>query len=132
MTINRRTFLAAAVALSAAVTFSPASAQQVGPFDMKSFEKARAEGKSIFIDVAAPWCPVCKRQEPIIKSLLKQPAFKNMAVFTVDFDNQKDALKALGVTRQSTLIAFKGRNETMRNVGVTDQKAIEDLMRSAL
>lgn len=132
MTINRRTFLAAAVALSATVTFSPASAQQAGPFDMKSFEKARAEGKSIFIDVAAPWCPVCKRQEPIIKSLLKQPAFKNMAVFTVDFDNQKDALKALGVTRQSTLIAFKGRNETMRNVGVTDQKAIEDLMRSAL
>jgi thioredoxin 1 len=132
MIISRRTFFAVALALSAAVTLSPASAQEAWPFDMKSFEKAKAEGKSIFIDVAAPWCPVCKRQEPIIKSLLKQPAFKDMEVFTVDFDNQKDALKALGVTRQSTLIAFKGGKETMRNVGVTDPKAIEDLMRSAL
>jgi thioredoxin 1 len=132
MMFNRRTFFAAAVALSAAATLSPASAQEVRSFDMKSFEKARADGKSIFIDVAAPWCSVCKRQEPIIKSLLKQPAFKNMTVFRVDFDNQKDALKALGATRQSTLIAFKGRTEKMRNVGVTDPKAIEDLMRSAL
>ncbi len=132
MIISRRTFFAVALALSAAVTLAPASAQEAWPFDMKSFEKAKAEGKSIFIDVAAPWCPVCKRQEPIIKSLLKQPDFKDMEVFTVDFDNQKDALKALGVTRQSTLIAFKGSKETMRNVGVTDPKAIEDLMRSAL
>ncbi len=132
MMFSRRTLFAAAVALSAAATLSPASAQDVRPFDMKSFEKAKADGKSIFIDVAAPWCPVCRRQEPIIKSLLKQPAFKNMTVFKVDFDNQKDALKALGATRQSTLIAFKGRTETMRNVGVTDPAAIEDLMRSAL
>lgn len=132
MLINRRTLFAAAVALSAAVSFTPANAQEAWPFEMKAFEKAKAEGKSIFIDVAAPWCPVCKRQEPIIKSLLQRPDFKKMEVFTVDFDNQKDALKTLGVTRQSTLIAFKGAKETMRNVGVTDPKAIEDLMRSAL
>ena len=132
MRINRRNLFAAAVALSAAAAFSPASAQEIWPFEIKAFEKAKAEGKSIFIDVAAPWCPVCKRQEPIIKSLLKKPDFKNIEFFAVDFDNQKDALKALGVTRQSTLIAFKGKKETMRSVGVSDPKAIEDLMRSAL
>ncbi|MFN3892087.1 MAG: thioredoxin family protein [Beijerinckiaceae bacterium] len=132
MTHNRRTFVAAAAVFSAVFAFTPASAQEAWPFEMRAFEKAKAEGKSIFIDVTAPWCPTCKRQEPIIKSLLKKPEFRNMEVFAVDFDNQKDALKALGVTRQSTLIAFKGAKETMRNVGVTDPKAIEDLMRSAL
>ena len=132
MTINRRSFFAAAFALTAAAALTPAAAQESWPFEISAFEKAKAAGKSIFIDVAAPWCPVCKRQEPIIKSILKKPEYKDMEVFTVDFDNQKDALKALGVTRQSTLIAFKGAKETMRNVGVTDPKAIEDLMRSAL
>ena len=122
MSINRRSFFAAAVALSAAALFSPASAQEAWPFEMKAFEKAKAEGKSIFIDVAAPWCPVCKKQEPIINGLLKKS----------DFDNQKNALKALGVARQSTLITFKGAKETGRAVGITDPKAIEDLLRSAL
>lgn len=132
MSINRRSFIAAAVVVSAAAFFSPASAQEAWPFEMKAFEKAKAEGKSIFIEVAAPWCPVCKKQEPIIKGLLKSSDFKNLEVFTVDFDNQKNELKALGVARQSTLISFKGAKETGRSVGVTEPKAIEDLMRSAL
>jgi thioredoxin 1 len=132
MSINRRSLFAAAAALAAAAVFAPASAQEAWPFELQAFEKAKAEGKSIFIDVAAPWCPVCKRQEPIIDSLLKKPDFQNLEVFKLDFDNQKKELKALGVTRQSTLIAFKGAKETGRAVGITDPKAIEDLMRSAL
>ncbi|MDP2355826.1 MAG: thioredoxin family protein [Beijerinckiaceae bacterium] len=132
MSINRRSFIAAAVALGAAALFSPASAQEAWPFEMKAFEKAKAEGKSIFIDVTAPWCPTCKRQEPIIKGLLKKSEFKDLEVFSLDFDNQKNELKALRVTRQSTLITFKGAKETGRAVGITDPKAIEDLMRLAL
>lgn len=132
MSVNRRSFLAVAVVLCAAALASPASAQEAWPFEMKAFEKAKAEGKSIFIDVAAPWCPVCKKQEPIINELLKRSAFRNLEVFKLDFDNQKKELKALGVARQSTLISFKGAKETGRAVGITDPKAIEDLMRSAL
>ena len=132
MSLNRRSLFAAAVALSTAAMFAPASAQEAWPFEMKAVEKAKAEGKSIFIDVAAPWCPVCKKQEPIINELLKKSEFKNLEVFKVDFDNQKKELKALGVTRQSTLISFKGAKETGRAIGITDPKAIEDLMRSAL
>jgi thioredoxin 1 len=132
MSIYRRSLFAAAAALAAATFFAPASAQEAWPFEMQAFEKAKAEGKSIFIDVAAPWCPVCKRQEPIIDSILKKPEFRNLEVFKLDFDNQKKELKALGVARQSTLISFKGAQETGRAVGITDPKAIEDLMRSAL
>ena len=128
--LDRRSLLVAAFGVIAAL--SPASAIERWPFDLTAFEQAKAEGKAVFVDVTAPWCPVCKRQEPIIDSLLQKPEFKNLQVFSVDFDNEKSALKALGVTRQSTLIAFKGKIETMRSVGVSDPKAIEDLMRSAL
>jgi hypothetical protein len=70
--------------------------------------------------------------QQIINGLLKKSEFKNLEVFKLDFDNQKNELKALGVSRQSTLISFKGSKETGRAVGITDPKAIEDLMRSAL
>jgi thiol-disulfide isomerase/thioredoxin len=131
MTMHRRSLFAAAFAL-AAIAFSPASAQERWPFEMKSFQQAQAQGKPILIEVFAPWCPTCRQQNPIIAELSKKPEFKNLEIFTLDFDNQKDALKALRVSRQSTLITFKGATETGRAVAITDRKAIEDLMRLAL
>ena len=44
----------------------------------------------------------------------------------------KDALKALNVRQQSTLIAYKGKAETGRSVGSTDPAAIEMLVGSAI
>lgn len=133
MTIHRRTFFAAAI-LAAATAFAPASAsaQDRWPFEAGSFKKAQAEGKSILIEVFAPWCPTCRQQSPIIGELAKKPEFSEMEIFVVDFDNQKDVLRSLQVSRQSTLITFKGEKETGRAVAITSPKAIEDLMRTAL
>jgi thiol-disulfide isomerase/thioredoxin len=130
--IDRRSLLASTLALGAAAALSPALADNRWPFEMSAFEKAQAEGKPIFIEVYAPWCPTCRRQQPIIDGLLKKPEFAGIEAFTLDYDNQKDALKALRVTGQSTLIAFKGGKETGRAIAITDPKAIEKLMRSAL
>lgn len=130
--IDRRYLLAASLALASAFALSPVKADERWPFEMSAFEKAQAEGKPIFVEVHAPWCSTCRRQQPIIDSLLKKPEFANIEAFTLDFDNQKEALKALRVTGQSTLIAFKGKTETGRAVAITDPKAIESLMRSAL
>ena len=55
-----------------------------------------------------------------------------MVVFKVDFDSQKDALRALNAQRQSTLIVFKGEKETGRSVGDTNPGSIEALLDSAL
>ena len=74
-------------------------------FSLAAFEAAQ---KPILIDIAAPWCPTCKVQAPILTKLYAEPRFKDLQVFTVDFDTQKDALRALKAQRQSTLIVFKG------------------------
>lgn len=130
--VDRRFLLQAALALTAALALAPALADERWPFEMGAFEKAQSEGKPIFIEVYAPWCPTCRRQQPVIDALLKKPEFAGIEAFTLDFDNQKTALRALRVTGQSTLIAFKGKKETARAVAITDAKAIEALMRSAL
>ncbi len=58
--------------------------------------------------------------------------FKDMAVFEVDFDSQKDALRMLNVQKQSTLIVYKGGKEVARSTGETTKAAIEGLLAKAL
>ncbi len=118
--------------IAAAVAAVPAYAADVRPFNAKAFAAAQAQGRAIVVDVYADWCPTCKRQEPLIAELIAAPAYRNLIVFKLNFDEQKADWRRLGVRRQSTLIAFKGRNETGRSVGDTNRLSIARLIRSAL
>ncbi len=102
------------------------------PFDQKALEAAQTAGKSILVDVSAPWCPTCRAQKPIVEKLSLLPEYKDLTIFDVDFDTQKDVLRNLQVQRQSTLIVFKGGKEIDRSVGSTDPSAIGDLLKKAI
>ena len=110
----------------------PASAAEWKDFDEAAFAAAQKEGKPILVDVFAAWCPTCRAQNPILVQLTREPKFKDLIAFKVDFDTQKDALRALNAQRQSTLIVFKGEKETGRSVGDTNPGSIEALLDSAL
>ena len=127
MTLFRSALLAlfACVVLLAA---QPASAAEWKDFDAAAFAAAQKDGKPILVDVFAAWCPVCRAQNPVLVQLTREPKFKDMVVFKVDFDNQKDAFRALNALRQSTLIVFKGEKETGRSVGDTNPGSIEALL----
>src|SRR5271169_4698157 len=99
-----------AVVVMSAVAFGAHAAEKVN-YDAKSFAAAQKEGKPILVEIHATWCPTCKAQAPILADLEKQPRFKDLAVFHVDFDSQKDAVKHFGARMQSTLITFKGEAE---------------------
>jgi thioredoxin 1 len=130
--ISRRMLLAdmtiMAATFWAAITFA---ADRI-TFDQRAFEAAQAAGKSILVDVSAPWCPTCRAQKPIIEKLSLLPAYKDLQIFDVDFDTQKAVLHSLKVQQQSTLIVFKGSKETDRSVGSTDPNAIGDLLKKAI
>lgn len=113
-------------------TSSAVGAAELKPFDAGSFKAAQEAGGPILVDIAASWCPTCKAQKPIIESLVREPEFSDMIILHVDFDTQKDVVRAFGATSQSTLIAFRGQNETGRSVGDTNPDSIEALLRSAV
>jgi len=102
------------------------------PFSRPAFDKALADGKPVVVDFAASWCPTCKAQKPIVKALLNEPARKPLTLFVADFDKEEALKKRLGVTMQSTLIAFKAGKEVARSTGQTDKAELGALLDKAL
>lgn len=118
-----------AALLIAGMCMLPALAWAGQPFDAKAFQASQAAGKSILVEVTAPWCPTCKRQRPIVEQIQKDRP--NLVVYEVDFDTGKDALKQLRVQNQSTLVVFRGASEVGRSTGDTDARSIGALVAEA-
>jgi thioredoxin 1 len=111
---------------------TPASAAEWKDFTAGDFAAAKSAGKPILVDVFAAWCPVCRAQNPILVQLTKEPKYKDLVVFKLDYDTQKADLIALRVQRQSTLILFKGDKELDRSVGDTSEQSIEGMLDKTL
>ncbi len=128
-TVSRSTFaiLLAAIGLYAGQVMAGAQT-----FTLAVFEAAQKTGKPVLIDVTAPWCPTCRAQAPILNEIAAEPRFRDLQVFTVDFDSRKDVLRKFGVRSQSTLIVFKGTSEAGRSVGDTSKASIAALLAKGL
>ena len=130
--LNRRSLIIAIVLAASLSIMGSTHATDAKPFDQTAFEAAKEAGKPVLVEVTAPWCPTCKAQRPILSELQAAPKFSELVVFEVDFDSQKDLLRAFNVQQQSTLISFKGANEVGRSTGDTNKASIEQLLTKAL
>ncbi len=128
MSMNRSKRLIAAALLAGVFAAGTAQAATEAPYTQAAFAAAQQQGKPILIHVTAPWCPVCAKQKPILARLSAAPAFNDLQIFEVDFDSQKDLLRALGVQQQSTFIAYHGTAERTRSTGATDEAAIRAVL----
>lgn len=116
----RAAALAFAVVLA---VFQPASAQTHEPFTQARFEALQAQNALVLIDVFAPWCPTCARQQTALAAYQEAHPDVPLHVLRVDFDNQKSVVRQFRAPRQSTLLLYKGTErvwfsvaETRRNV----------------
>ena len=66
-----------------------------------------------------------------IDSAGKKDSGDDVVVYNVDFDTQKNVVRAMGASMQGTLIVFSGSAEKGRSVSVTDPAAIESLLAKA-
>ena len=111
---------------------SPLQAQPITPFSMAALHAAQASGKPVLIDAFAPWCPTCRAQAPTIDGLANDPAYRGLTIMRLDYDHQTAEKKALGITHQSTLIAYHGARQTGRIVGITDREQLRKFAATAL
>ena len=130
--VRLRLLLLAVIASITLLGPLPVAAAEWKPFDAAAFAQAQKDGKPILVDIFAVWCPTCRAQNPILTGLTREPKYKDMVVFKVNFDTQKDDVRALKAQSQSTLIAYNGETERGRTVGDTNPGSIAALLDSAL
>ena len=115
------------IALMATSVFS--AGVPITAADLAEIEK---KGKSAVVSVHADWCSTCKSQDKVLANLMKDPEFKNVIFYQLEFDTQKDLLKTLKVRSQSTVIVFKGGKEVARTTGDTKEAALSKLAKQAI
>jgi len=102
------------------------------PFNQSQFDAAQAAGKPVAVVFHADWCPTCRAQAPVLKSLMQTTEFKPLTVFVANFDTAKDLKMALRVSKQSTIVVFKGGKEVDRSTGDTQSDSLAALLRHAV
>jgi thioredoxin 1 len=102
------------------------------PFDQAQFDSMRAAGKPMAVVFHADWCPTCRAQAPVLKSLSQSPELKSVTVFVANFDTEKGLKKSLAVTQQSTIVVFKNGKESARSTGDTQPDSLTALLRHAI
>jgi len=122
----------AAIALAVNLIATSALAGEIKPYNEAAFTEAKAAGKTVLLDFHADWCPVCRKQGPVLESLVQEDKLKDIAAFKVNYDHETGLKKQLKVTSQSTLIVFKGEQAVSRAVGVTDKDKIRSLIEKGL
>jgi thioredoxin 1 len=130
--LNRRMLLATIAAASTLLFASLATASERIHYTPASFAEAQNAGRPILVEITAPWCPICRAQKEVLSQLLPAAAGDNLAIFEIDFDTQKDVVRAFGAQMQSTLIAYKGGAEVGRLVGETGIDPIRQLLNATM
>ncbi|MDO4694311.1 MAG: thioredoxin family protein [Eikenella sp.] len=110
--------------LAAALFSAQVLAGGILPYSQTKFDELQKAGQPVLIDAHADWCPVCRRQETVIRPLLQEPPFKDLTVLKIDYDQQKAELARFRINRQSTLVLFHKGQEVRRGTGETRPEAL--------
>lgn len=124
-----------ALALLLVLCVSPLLAQaevRFEPYSAARLAQAQSEGHPVFVEVAAKWCSTCKRQAPIIAALLAEPSFSSYVALKLDWDDEREAARALGAPRQSTLFVFKDGKRIAISVAEVDPVKIRALLQQGI
>jgi thiol-disulfide isomerase/thioredoxin len=107
------------------------SAFEKQPFSEVLFSEQQAQNTVIMIDVYAPWCPICKKQQKLFQQYHEQNPDKPFHVLVVDYDNDKQWVKKFRAPRQSTLLLYKGDKQFWYSIAETRFSVIEEKLNSA-
>ena len=103
-------------------------ARDFAPFTKAAFKAAADSGKMTLVFFHAPWCPVCKAQEPKVLAHLNGDA-KDVVALKVDYDTNMELRKEMNVVKQSTLILYSGNKEVARLSYKSDDASIDELFK---
>ncbi len=123
--------MSSGAAMPATSMAAPMMANEFKPYTKAAHQAAMDAGKTTIVFFHAPWCPVCRAQEPKLMAHLNG-GHKDIVAFKVDYDSNVDLRKAFSVTKQSTVILYKGTKEVARLSYMSDDASINELFAHAM
>ncbi len=89
-------------------------------FNQARYDKSKQEGKTIFLEFAADWCPSCQSQHPKNVEAFEQLKDKEIIGFRVNFkdsntdEDEVNLAKEFGITYQHTRIILNSEGEVVQ------------------
>ncbi|MEC9341595.1 MAG: thioredoxin family protein [Pseudomonadota bacterium] len=115
--------LVAALSLLLSLT-GPVLALEKQPFTPERFAEIQEKDEVVLIDVYAPWCPTCAKQQEALTAWASANPDKNLHVLVVDYDNDKEWVRHFRAPRQSTLLLYRGKDQFWYSVAETRPEVI--------
>ena len=91
-------------------------------FTDKTFENAKANGKTVVVNSYEVWCGTCSKQTEILDQAEKD--FKDIVFLSYEQSKNKDIAKKLDIKFWTTIVVYKGNDEVARIVGQIDKETI--------
>ena len=82
----------------------------------EALQKARAEGKQIFVDVYTSWCGPCKMLSPVLHEIAEEYA-DTLKVGKVNVDEQMELAMRFQVSSIPMVVLFKNGKAVAKSVG---------------
>jgi thioredoxin 1 len=124
-------YIAGTLALILLLAIDTAGAAEA-PYDEAIFHKLLSSGQPAALDFSASWCPTCRAQAPLLRSITGEPGFKDLTLMVADYDKEMGLRKTYNVSMQSTLIVFRNGKEVARSTGDTSRSGLTQLLATAL
>lgn len=118
--------------ITAVVLMATTAQADFKSFNKEEYDAVMSAGKTVVVDFHASWCPTCKKQEPVLNEIVRMKGFENVVAFKADYDQEKDLKKTLNVSKQSTIVVFKGGKEIGRSTGSTSKDELKQLIEKGL
>lgn len=82
----------------------------------------------ILVDFFAPWCGPCKILEPIIKELADEYKNKEIKIFKINIDENKEIADKYNIMSIPTIVLFKDGKKINQVIGLQAKEVLKELI----
>lgn len=116
------------IAVLASLLLSAQAMADFKPYTKDMYDTALKAGQTVVVDFHASWCSTCKKQEPLLNEIVNMKGYEKVVALKADYDAEIDLKKSLNISKQSTIVVFKGGKEVVRKTGVTSKDKLKKLI----